>query len=253
MSYKPEIVLITGATGDFGKAFAKRFIALGSKVIIHGRSKEKVKAVQDELGGETCPLIFDITDKEATIKAIGSLPEEYKNVDLLINNAGGSLGHDKGFEAEYEDWDMMIETNVKALARITRAILPIMVERKRGHIINIGSVAGNWPYPGGNTYCGVKAFVRQFSLALRPDLEGTNVRVTNIEPGMVETQFSLVRFKGDVEKASAVYADTEPLQADDIAESVFWAATLPPHVNINSLEVMPTKQSFAGFAVERNG
>jgi len=174
-------------------------------------------------------------------------------MDLLINNAGGALGLDKIFEAELEDLDMMIETNVKALTRITRLILPEMVKRKRGHIINIGSGAGNWPYPSGHVYCGTKAFVKQFSLAMRADLQGTNIRVTDVEPGMVETQFSLVRFKGDAEKANAVYANTDPLQAEDIAETVTWIATLPEHVNVNTIEVMPTKQSFSPLAVERHG
>lgn len=243
--------MITGATGDFGRAFAKRFAAAGAKLVLHGRNAEKLKALQEELGGKTHALEFDITDKDATIAQIAAIPEEFRAIDLLINNAGGALGLDKAHEAVLEDWEDMIEMNDKALVRITRLILPGMVERKKGHIINIGSTAGNYPYPGGNVYCASKAFVKQFSLALRADLAGTNVRVTNIEPGQVETQFSLARFKGDAEKALKVYEGTTNITADDIAESVFWAATLPERMNINRIEIMPTTQSFGGLPVER--
>lgn len=166
-AYKPQTVLITGATGDFGTAFAKRFAAIGSKLIIHGRSEEKVTKFCDELDAETHPLVFDVTDKAATIAAIESIPAEFQNIDLLINNAGGALGLDKAHEATLEDWEDMIEINNKSLVRITRLILPRMVDNKRGHIINIGSIAGNYPYPGGNVYCAAKAFVKQFSLSPR--------------------------------------------------------------------------------------
>lgn len=245
--------MITGATGDFGKAFARRFAALGCKLIIHGRSQEKVDALITELNTDCHPLVFDITDKGATLERISQIPDEFKNIDLLINNAGGALGLDKAQNANLEDWETMIEMNNTSLIRITNQILPGMSARKKGHIINIGSIAGTYPYPGGHVYCAVKAFTKQFSLAMRADLAGTGVRVTNIEPGMVETQFSLARFKGDKEKADAVYANTTPLTADDIAEAVVWAATLPPHMNVNSLEVMPTVQSFSALAVERHG
>lgn len=251
-TYTPKCVLITGATGGFGKAFAKRFADTGATLILHGRNAEKLNALCAEFSVPTYPLLFDICDKQATLDAIHAIPEEFQDIDLLINNAGGALGLDKAHEANLEDWETMIEMNNTSLVRITRLILEGMVERKCGHVINIGSIAGNWPYPLGNVYCAVKAFVKQFSLAIRPDLEGTNVRVTNIEPGMAKTPFSLVRFNGDVQKADAVYANTTPLTAEDIAESVFWAATLPEHVNINSLEVMPTKQSFSALAVERD-
>lgn len=251
--YQPKTVLITGATGDFGKAFAKRFLDIGAQVILHGRNPEKVMTLHQELGHNTCPLIFDVTDRQAMEQAIADLPNAFKNIDCLINNAGGALGLEKAQNANLDDWDTMIDTNVKAVARITRLILPTMVQNKRGHVINIGSIAGNWPYPGGHVYCGVKAFVRQFSLAIRADLQGTNIRVTNVEPGIVETQFSLVRFKGDKEKANSVYRDTTPLQAEDIAETVFWVSTQPEHVNINSIEVMPTKQSFNPLAIEKDG
>lgn len=251
-TYTPKCVLITGATGGFGKAFAKRFAETGAKLILHGRNAEKLDALCAEFSVPTYPLLFDICDKQATLDAINAIPADFQDIDLLINNAGGALGLDKIQDTTLEDLEDMIAMNDTSLVRITRLVIDGMTKRKRGHIINIGSIAGNWPYGGGHVYCAVKAFVRQFSLAIRPDLQGTNVRVTNIEPGMVETPFSLARFKGDADKAAAVYADTTPLMAEDIAESVFWVATLPEHVNINSLEVMPTKQSFSPPAVERD-
>ncbi len=251
-TYTPQCVLITGATGGFGKAFAKRFANTGAKLILHGRNEEKLNALAVEFSVPVYPLLFDICDKQNTIDAMNAIPEEFQDIDLLINNAGGALGLDKIQDATLEDLENMIEMNDTSLVRITRLVIAGMTKRKRGHVINIGSIAGNWPYGGGHVYCAVKAFVKQFSLAMRPDLQGTNVRVTNIEPGMAETPFSLARFKGDREKADAVYANTAPLTAEDIAESVFWAATLPEHVNINSLEVMPTKQSFGPLIVERD-
>ncbi len=243
--------MITGATGGFGSAFARCFAAMGCRLVLHARNVEKLDALRAELSVDSHPLVFDVTDKKATIAQIAAIPEDFKAIDLLINNAGGALGLDKAYEAELEDWEAMIAMNDTALVRITRLILPGMVERKKGHIINIGSTAGNYPYPGGNVYCASKAFVKQFSLALRADLAGTRVRVTNIEPGQVETAFSLARFKGDAEKAKAVYADTENITADDIAEAVSWAATLPERMNINRVEIMPTVQSFGGLPVER--
>jgi 3-hydroxy acid dehydrogenase/malonic semialdehyde reductase len=249
--HTPGTVLITGATGDFGKAFAKRFSALGCKLILTGRSLEKLENLKRELGTPALTLAFDMKNKVAMEKAIKSLPADFAAVDLLINNAGGALGLERAHEANPEDWDTMIDVNNKALVQMTRLVLPGMVERKSGHIINIGSTAGSYPYPGGNVYGAVKAFVKMFSLNLRADLAGTNVRVTNLEPGMVETQFSLVRFKGDKTKADAVYANTKPLTADDVAEAALWTATLPPHFNVNRLEIMPTTQAFGPLAVER--
>ncbi|MAZ76639.1 MAG: NAD(P)-dependent oxidoreductase [Micavibrio sp.] len=251
-TYKPECVLITGATGGFGEAFCERFAAIGAKIIVHGRSEAKVRALCEKLDVPTYPLIFDICDKQATLSALSKIPADFQDIDVLINNAGGALGLDKAHESDLDDWENMIEMNNTSLIRITRTLLPNMVTRKKGHIINIGSIAGNWPYPGGNVYNAVKAFVKMFSLSIRADLQGTNVRVTNIEPGIAETPFSMARFKGDEEKAAAVYANTKPLNADDIAESVFWAATLPEHVNVNTMEVMPTQQSFGPLIVERN-
>lgn len=250
--YKPDCILITGATGGFGEAFCKRFTDIGSKIIVHGRNAGKVNDICASLNVPTHPLIFDICDKQATLNELNSIPDEFKDIDVLINNAGGALGLDKAYEANLEDWEQMIEINNTSLIRITRAILPNMVKRKKGHIINIGSIAGNHPYPGGNVYNAVKSFTKMFSLSIRADLTGTNVRVTNIEPGNTETQFSLARFKGDKERAAAVYANTTPLIAEDIAETVIWAATLPEHVNINTLEVMPTQQTFGPLVIERD-
>lgn len=249
-AHKPSIVLITGATGDFGKAFAARFAALGCTLILHGRDPEKLDSLCREYPGSH-PVLFDMRDIDAMKRAISELPESHRSIDLLINNAGLALGLDKAYEADPDDWETMIDVDAKSLAILTRLVLKGMARRKSGHVINIGSTAGSYPYPGGNVYCAVKAFVKQFSLALRADLQGTNVRVTNIEPGQVETQFSLQRFKGDAERAGKVYAGTKSLKAGDVAEAVFWAATLPAHVNINRIEIMPTAQSFAGLSVER--
>lgn len=252
MGYVPKTVMITGATGDFGQAFVKRFEALGCKLIVHGRNADKVEDLVKGAEKDIYGCVFDMTDNQAIAQGIANIPDHFRDIDLLINNAGGALGLDKAFEASLDDWDAMIAMNITSLLHVTRLILPGMVAAKRGHIINIGSVAGNWPYPGGNVYGAAKAFVRQFSLNLRADLQGTHVRVTNIEPGMVETQFSLSRFKGDAARAKAVYANTTPLKAQDIAEAVVWCATQPDHVNVNTLEIMPTAQSFSPLAVERN-
>ncbi|MBN8521538.1 MAG: SDR family NAD(P)-dependent oxidoreductase [Alphaproteobacteria bacterium] len=252
-SYLPRVVMITGATGGFGEAFAKRFAALGCSLILHGRNPEKLARLAKKFSVPVHPIIFDITDKQATLFALSSLPPAFGQVDVLINNAGGALGLDKAQDADLTDWEDMIAMNDTALVRITKLILPGMIERRRGHIINIGSTAGNYPYAGGSVYCASKAFVHQFSLALRADLVGTKIRVTSLEPGMAETPFSLARFKGDEAKAQAVYAGTTPLTADDVAETAVWVATLPPHVNVNRMEIMPTAQSFSPLSVERAG
>lgn len=249
-AYTPKCVMITGATGDFGHAFAKRFAALGAKLVLHGRSADKVDALLQEFPG-SYGIVCDMTDQKAIETAVASIPAAFQDIDLLINNAGGALGLEKAHEASLQDWDDMIDMNCRSLVRMTRLILPRMVDAKRGHIINIGSIAGTYQYPGGNVYGACKAFVKQFSLNLRADLAGTKVRVTNIEPGMVETQFSLSRFKGDAAKAAAVYAGTTPLVADDIADAAVFVATLAPHVNVNTIEIMPTTQSFGPLAVER--
>ncbi|WP_051511568.1 SDR family NAD(P)-dependent oxidoreductase [Skermanella stibiiresistens] len=249
--HKPATVLITGATGGFGGAFARRFAAIGSKLVLAGRKADRLKALRDELNTEVHTIEVDVRDRTAIEQAFGTLPAGFDEVETLINNAGLALGTDPAQKADLDDWETMIDTNDKGLVFCTRALLPGMIERGRGHVVNIGSTAGSYPYPGGNVYCASKAFVKQFSLSLRADLQGTGVRVTNVEPGMVETDFSLVRFKGDAEKAGKVYADTTPLTPDDVAEAVFWAATLPPHFNVNRLEIMPTTQAFGPLAIHR--
>lgn len=249
--YVPKIVLITGATGDFGTAFAKRYAALGAKLILVARDAGKLDALCAQLETPIHKCVFDITDKQAMIDAFALIPQDFKTIDLLINNAGLALGLEPSYKCDIEDWEAMIAVNNMALVRMSRLVLSGMAERKCGHIVNIGSTAGSYPYPGGNVYCATKAFVKQFSLSLRADLAGTNIRVTNIEPGMVETQFSLVRFKGDVQKAHSVYANTNTINADDIAEAVVWSTTLPPKFNINRMEIMPTVQSFGSLVTER--
>ncbi len=248
MATGSRTILITGVTGGFGSAIARRFAAEGWTLILHGRDKDRLNAVIETLGdAKITPVLFDMRDTQAMEQALAKLPAP----DVLVNNAGLALGLEPAQRADLSDWDEMIATNISGLAHITREILPHMVARQSGHIINIGSIAGTYPYPGGNVYGATKAFVHQFSLNLRADLHGTNIRVTNIEPGLAETNFSRTRFKGDIAKADAVYAGTTPLTGDDIAEAVFWAASLPPHVNINTLEIMPTGQSFAGLAIHR--
>ncbi len=250
-----KTVFISGATGDFGKAFASRFAQNNDRLILHGRSEDKLNALKSELENSydspchTC--IIDLTKTDDILSNIAALPQEFQNVDILINNAGGAIGAASAEKEPLDDWLTMIDINVKGLVSLTHALLGNMVQNKAGHIINIGSTAGNYPYPGGHVYCASKAFVKQFSLALRADLYNKNIRVSNIEPGMVETQFSKVRFKGNEKAAEAVYAGTEPLQAEDIAEAVFWTASLPDHMNINRMEIMPTKQAPGPLLVDR--
>ena len=243
--------LITGATSGFGAAAVRRFVAAGWRVIATGRRADRLQALVDELGADKVhAAAFDIRDETALDAALDALPAAFRDIDLLVNNAGLALGTAPAQQASLEDWRTMIETNVLALVTVTRRLLPLLVERK-GAIINIGSIAGSYPYPGGNTYGGTKAFVRQFSLGLRSDLHGTGVRVTDIEPGMAETEFTLVRTHGDQAASDKLYAGAQPMTADDIAEQIFYVATLPPHLNINRLEIMPVSQSFAGFQVHR--
>jgi 3-hydroxy acid dehydrogenase/malonic semialdehyde reductase len=241
-------ILVTGASAGFGTAIAKRFLADGAQVIGTGRRAERLDQLKRELGDRFHPLPFDVSKRDQVEKALAGVPA----IDVLVNNAGGAIGLDPAQSANLDDWDAMIDTNIKGVVYCTRLLLPGMIERGRGHIINLGSVAGEWPYPAGNVYCGVKAFVRQFSLALRSDLLGTPVRVTDIEPGMVAgTEFSQVRFKGDQERAAKVYEGTQPLTPEDISETVFWVASRPAHVNINTLSLMPVSQAFSGLAVHR--
>jgi len=249
-------VLVTGATAGFGEATARRFLAHGHKVIALGRRVERLEALKASLPVEQqnklLTLAADVCDSTAIEKLAASLPTDFANVTILVNNAGLALGLEPAHQAHLSDWDRMIDTNIKGLVHMTRAFLPGMVERKCGHVINLGSVAANYPYPGGNVYGGTKAFVKQFSLNLRADLVGTPVRVTCIEPGMCSgTEFSNVRFKGDDAKAETVYTGVKALSADDVAEAIFWSATLPSHMNINVLEVMPVQQAFNPFNVYR--
>lgn len=248
-----QIALITGATSGFGAACARRFAAEGWHLILCGRRQERLDELRTELAATTPVHAFplDVRDEAVVNAAIAALPVEFAAIDLLVNNAGLALGLEPAQRCDMQDWEDMIDTNIKGLLYCTRAILPGMVERNRGHIVNIGSVAGNYPYPGGNVYGATKAFVKQFSLNLRADLLGTQVRVTNVEPGMAETEFSLVRFKGDDRKADRIYEGVQPLQAEDIADVVYWAATRPAHVNINRVEVMPVGQAFSPFAISR--
>lgn len=246
------IIFVTGATAGFGQSITRRFIATGHKVIASGRRAERLKELKDELGDNLYTVQLDVRNRAAIDEVIGSLPAEWRNIDVLVNNAGLALGVEPAHKANIEDWENMIDTNNKGLVYMTRAVLPAMVERNVGHIVNIGSIAGSWPYLGGNVYGATKAFVRQFSLNLRTDLHGTALRVTDIEPGLVGgTEFSNVRFKGDDDKAGQVYEGTTALTAEDVTEAVYWVTTLPKHVNINTLEIMPVTQTTAGLKVHK--
>jgi 3-hydroxy acid dehydrogenase/malonic semialdehyde reductase len=247
------IVFVTGATAGFGAAIARRFVRDGHKVVAAGRRRERLDALRQELGAALAPVELDVRNRADVMKIFDSLPAGFAEVDLLVNNAGLALGLQPAQSADLDDWDTMVDTNVKGLMYCSRAALPGMVARNRGHIVNIGSVAAMYPYPGGNVYGATKAFVHQFSLNLRADLHGTAVRVTDVQPGMCAgTEFSEVRFHGDTVRASKVYEGvSQPLSADDIAESVFWVAARPAHVNVNSIEIMPVAQAFNAFKIDR--
>jgi len=251
-SFPRGTVFVTGASSGFGAAVARRFAAAGNNVVAAARRADRVGELAAEFGPSVFPLALDVRDREAVDAAVAALPDEFKAIDVLVNNAGLALGLNLAQDADVDDWDQMIDTNCKGLVYCTRAILPGMVARGGGHVINLGSVAGTYPYPGGNVYGGTKAFVHQFSLNLRSDLHGTGVRVTCVEPGLADTEFSLVRFSGDQSLADNVYRDMQPLTAEDIAEAICWAASLPRHVNVNVIELMPTAQSFSAFQVARN-
>jgi 3-hydroxy acid dehydrogenase/malonic semialdehyde reductase len=247
------IVFVTGASSGFGAAITRRFAAAGHRVIAAGRREERLNALADELGRDrVLPLVLDVRDRDAVAAAVNGLPTDHRDIDLLVNNAGLALGLEPAQKADLANWDAMVDTNVKGLMYMTHAVLPGMVARNRGHVINLGSTAGAYPYPGGNVYGATKAFVRQFSLNLRADLLGTAVRVTDIAPGMVGgTEFSSVRLKGDQARVETIYKDANPLTPDDIAEAVFWTGTLPARMNVNFLEVMPVTQSFGRLAIHR--
>lgn len=246
------IVFVSGASAGFGTAIARRFAGEGHRVVLCGRRHERLQALAAQLGAGALALPLDVRDRAAVSDAVATLPEQYAAVDLLVNNAGLALGLEPAHQARLDDWEQMVDTNIKGLLYLTRCLLPGMVERGRGHIINLGSAAGEWPYPGGNVYGATKAFVRQFSLNLRADLLGTPIRVSNLEPGLTGgTEFSQVRFHGDETKAAKVYADTQAMRPEDIAEAVHWIASRPPHLNINTLSMMPVTQAFGPLAVSR--
>lgn len=250
-------VLVTGATAGFGEATARRFLANGHKVIAVGRREERLAALKASLPVEQqkklLTLVVDVCDSAKVDVLATTLPEDFAKVTILVNNAGLALGLEPAHQAFLSDWDQMIDTNIKGLVHMTRAFLPGMVERKCGHVINIGSVAGSYAYPGSNVYGSTKAFVNQFSLNLRADLAATSVRVSCIEPGLSSgTEYSNVRFKGDDAKVEKVYEGVQALNPDDIAEAIYWVGTLPTHVNINVMELMPVQQSFGGTVIHRS-
>ncbi|MFT5591499.1 MAG: 3-hydroxy acid dehydrogenase/malonic semialdehyde reductase [Bradyrhizobium sp.] len=247
------IVLITGATSGFGAEMARKFVAHGHRVIATGRRRDRLDELKNELGASVLAVEMDVTDKKTITAGLAGLPQEWCDIDVLINNAGLALGVEPAQQASLDDWETMIETNCKGLVTMTRLILPDMVKRGSGTIINIGSTAGAYPYPGGNVYGATKAFVDQFTINLRADLVGTGVRASNIAPGLSGgTEFSNIRMKGNDAAAAKVYEGTVPLNAKDIAETAFWIATLPAHVNINYVEMMPTCQGFSPFTIKRN-
>ncbi len=250
---KGKTIFITGASAGFGAACARIFAEEGNRLVLSARRSDPLLALQRELSDKADVHIIplDVRDRQAVKGAVESLPEHFSNIDVLINNAGLALGLEPAHRVDLDDWETMVDTNIKGLMYCTRLILPGMVARNCGHIINLGSVAGSWPYPGGNAYGATKAFVEQFSLNLRCDLLGTKVHVTCIQPGMAETEFSKTRFKGDDKKAAQVYSGTEALTAEDIAETIHWVVNRPAHVNINTLELMSVDQAWGPFAINR--
>lgn len=244
-------VLVTGATSGFGEAIARRFANEGANVVATGRRKERLASLKRELGARCRTLAFDVTDKAAAKKAFASLPGSFSDVEVVVANAGLALGLEPAPRADLADWETMVDTNIKGLLYTVRLLLPGLVARDRGHVVILSSVAGSYPYPGGNVYGATKSFATQFALNLRADLLGSNVRVTSIEPGLAQTEFSLVRFKGDSGKASQPYQGIESLTADDVAETVYWACTRPARVNVNRIELMPVMQAFGPFSFKR--
>ena len=250
-----KIVFITGASSGIGAGCARKFASQGASLILNARNEEKLSALKEELeqqyGARVCLLPFDVRDRKTAAEALASLPDEWKAIDILINNAGLVIGVDKEHEGNLEEWDIVIDTNIKSLLAMTRLVVPGMVARGRGHIINIGSIAGDAAYAGGSVYCATKAAVKALSDGLRIDLVDTPLRVTNIKPGLVETNFSVVRFRGDKDKADNVYKGIRPLTGDDIAETVYFAASVPEYMQIAEMLVMPTYQA-TGTIVSRN-
>ncbi|OJX81159.1 SDR family oxidoreductase [Magnetospirillum sp. 64-120] len=253
LDWTDRTVFVTGATAGFGEAIARAYAKLGARLILCGRRQDRLAALVAELGVPCHILVLDVRDRKAVEDAVAGLPAPFFAIDVLVNNAGLALGVSPAHESSLDDWETMIDTNVKGLMTMTRAVLPGMVKRDRGHVVNMSSIAGTYPYPGGNAYGASKAAVSQFSLNLLADLVKTRVRVTNIEPGLCGgSEFSLVRYKGDTEAAAKVYAGTTPLTSEDVAEAVVWATSLPAHVNINRIEMMPTCQAPAGLTVARS-
>ena len=250
-----KTILITGASSGIGEGCARKFASQGARLILNSRSADKLTALAEELkekyDAECYVMPFDVCDRESAAAALNALPQEWKSIDVLINNAGLAIGVDKEYEGNLDEWDVVIDTNVKALLSMTRLVVPGMVERGRGHIINIGSIAGDAAYPGGSVYCATKAAVKALSDGLRIDLVDTPLRVTNIKPGLVETNFSVVRFRGDKQKADNVYRGIKPLNGDDIAEVVYFAASAPEHMQVAEILVMPTYQA-TGTIVSKN-
>ena len=246
-----RVALVTGATSGIGLACARRFVAAGARVVAAGRRAERLEALAAELGPAVHPLPLDVRDLPGLPAALARLPAGWTELDVLVNSAGLALGLEPAPRASLEQWETMISTNCAGLVALTRHVLPGMVARGRGHVVNLGSVAGTFPYPGGNVYGATKAFVRQFTMNLKADLVGTPLRVTCIEPGMVETEFSVTRFSGDAEKAAHVYAGMQPLGADDIADAILYCVTRPPHVDVTVMELFPVAQGPGAFAVHR--
>jgi len=246
-----EIVLITGASAGIGAATATLLSGRGHSLVLIARRQDRLDALRAELPSPVHTIAADVRDRATVEAALAELPPAFANLTVLVNNAGLALGLEKAQDANLTDWDIVIDTNIRALCHLTRLCLPGFIARKHGHVVNLGSVAGSYSYPGGNIYGASKAFVERFSMNLRADLHGTGVRVTSVEPGMVETDFSAVRFRGDEAKAADVYRGANPLTAADIAESIRWCIELPKHININRLELMPTTQSFGAFPIAR--
>ena len=245
-------VLITGASAGFGKALAERLVANGHRVIGCARRLDKLNALADTLGEAFLPVVMDVSDTATIPQIIADLPDKFKQIDVLVNNAGLALGTEPAQNASLDDWMRMTDTNIKGLMALTHAVLPAMVARDSGYIINVGSIAGSWPYFGGNVYGATKAFVKQFSLNLRADLIGTQVRVTNLEPGNVAgTEFSNVRFHGDDDKAAKVYDGFKTMTGDDIGDILLWLIESPAHINVNRLEVMPVAQTYNGLTIAK--
>ena len=249
----PGTALVTGATAGFGAAITRRMAADGWRVVAAGRRQDRLDALAAALGDVVLPWRLDVTDREAAAALPGALPDGWREIDLLVNNAGLAIGLGPAQEADLAGWDQMVATNITGVLHVTRALLPGMVARDRGHVVNLGSIAATYPYPGGHVYGATKAFIKQFTLNLKADLVGTRVRVTDIEPGLCGgTEFSTVRFGGDQARADAVYKGTQPITADDIAEAVAWVVGLPGHVNVNRIEIMPTCQAPAPLTVKRS-